>query len=126
MPSILDHISLGVSDYEKARQFYNRVLPTLGIAIVWEKPNMVAYGIDGDDQFGLQADTAAPRTGTHVAFRAPNRDSVNRFHAEALAAGALDNGLPGVRPDYSGTYYAAFVFDPDGNRIEAVFHEPTG
>jgi catechol 2,3-dioxygenase-like lactoylglutathione lyase family enzyme len=61
-----------------------------------------------------------------VAFRAPDRASVDRFHSEALAAGARDDGAPGLRPEYHGSYYAAFVIDPDGNRIEAVCHKPVG
>ena len=123
MQSILDHISLCVTDYDRAKQFYDQVLPTLGIALIWEKPNMASYGVGEDDQFGLQTDTDGPRGGTHLAFRAPNAASVDAFHKAALAAGATDNGGPGLRP-YSGSYYAAFVFDPDGNRIEAVFHGP--
>jgi catechol 2,3-dioxygenase-like lactoylglutathione lyase family enzyme len=124
MTSILDHISLGVTDYDKAKRFYDQVLPTLGIALIWEKPQMASYGIGEDDQFGLQVDTDAARSGTHLAFRAADAASVDAFHKAALAAGGRDNGPPGLRA-YSGSYYAAFVFDPDGNRIEAVFHGPT-
>jgi catechol 2,3-dioxygenase-like lactoylglutathione lyase family enzyme len=127
MANFLDHISLGVSDFVKARDFYNRVLPTLGIALLWEQEGMAGYGMtDEEDQFGLQQDQGVARHGTHLAFQAADRASVDRFHAEALAAGARDNGGPGVRGEYAGTYYAAFVFDPDGNRIEAVFHDPEG
>jgi catechol 2,3-dioxygenase-like lactoylglutathione lyase family enzyme len=124
MTSILDHISLGVTDYDKAKRFYDQVLPTLGIALIWEKPQMASYGIGEDDQFGLQVDTDAARSGTHLAFRAADAASVDAFHKAALAAGGRDYGPPGLRA-YSGSYYAAFVFDPDGNRIEAVFHGPT-
>ena len=125
MTSILDHISLGVRDYDTAKRFYDQVLSTLGIVLIWEKPQMASYGIGTDDHFGLQVDAGAARGGTHLAFRAPDAASVVAFHAAALAAGGRDNGPPGLRP-YSESYYAAFVFDPDGNRIEAVFHGPTG
>jgi catechol 2,3-dioxygenase-like lactoylglutathione lyase family enzyme len=126
MSSIIDHVTLGVSDFESARRFYDRIMPTLGFQRLWEKPAMVAYGAEGADDFGLQADVGSARRGTHVAFRAPDRASVNRFHSEALAAGARDDGAPGLRPEYHDSYYAAFVIDPDGNRIEAVCHAPVG
>lgn len=124
MSSIIDHVTLGVADIARARRFYDRVMQTLGFRCVWEKPSMIAYGLEGADDFGLQADDGGSRRGTHVALRAPNRESVNRFHSEALAAGGRDDGAPGLRPEYHGSYYAAFVIDPDGNRIEAVCHDP--
>lgn len=126
MSSIIDHVTFGVSDFETARRFYDRVMPALGFRCLWEKPSMVAYGVEGADDFGLQSDDCSSRRGTHVAFRAPDRASVDRFHSEALAAGARDDGAPGLRPEYHGSYYAAFVIDPDGNRIEAVCHKPAG
>lgn len=124
MSSIIDHVTLGVSNFEKARHFYHRVMPALGFLCLWEKPSMLAYGVEGADDFGLQFDDGSSRRGTHVAFRAPDRASVDRFHSEALAAGAHDDGGPGLRPEYHSSYYAAFVIDPDGNRIEAVCHKP--
>ena len=126
MSSIIDHVTLGVSDFETARHFYDRVMQALGFRCLWEKPFMNAYGVEGADDFGLQFDDCSSRRGTHVAFRAPDRASVNRFHSEALAAGARDDGAPGLRPEYHGSYYAAFVVDPDGNRIEAVYHKSIG
>lgn len=125
MSPIIDHVTLGVADFDRARRFYDRVMPALGFQCLWEKPSMVAYGTEGSDDFGLQADDGSSRGGTHVAFRAPDRASVDRFHAEALAAGGRDGGAPGLRP-YHDSYYAAFVIDPAGNRIEAVCHEPVG
>lgn len=125
MSSVIDHVTLGVSNLETARDFYDRVMPALGFQRLYHKPPFTAYGRDGADDFGLQADIDGnSRSGTHVAFRAPDRESVNRFHAEAVGAGARDNGAPGLRPQYHASYYAAFVLDPDGNRIEAVCHEP--
>lgn len=123
MPVIIDHVTLGVSDFERTRRFYDRVMPALDLQCVWEKPSMVAYGIGRNDDFGLIGDVGSARKGTHVAFRSPDRASVDRFHAEALAAGGQDDGAPGLRPQYHDTYYAAFVMDPEGNRIEAVCQE---
>ncbi|HEX7034844.1 MAG TPA: VOC family protein [Pseudomonadales bacterium] len=123
MASVIDHVTLGVSDIERAGHFYDHVMAALGFRRLWEKPSMIAYGLEGADDFGLQVDAGGPRRGTHVAFRAPDRASVDHFHAEALAAGGRDDGAPGPRPQYHASYYAAFVFDPDGNRIEAVCHE---
>lgn len=124
MSSVIDHVTLGVSDFEAASRFYDRAMAVLGFRRIWETPSMVAYGVEGADDFGFQLDKDGARRGTHVAFRAPDRASVDRFHAEALAAGGRDNGAPGLRPQYHATYYAAFVLDPDGNRIEAVCHKP--
>lgn len=124
MPPIIDHVTLGVSDFENTRRFYDRIMPTLGLQCIWDNPTMAAYGIGQNDDFGLIADSGSARHGTHVAFHAPDRTSVDRFHSEALAAGARDNGPPGLRPEYHATYYAAFVIDPEGNRIEAVCQEP--
>jgi catechol 2,3-dioxygenase-like lactoylglutathione lyase family enzyme len=99
MSSIIDHVTLGVSDIERARHFYDRVMPALGFRCLWEKPSMIAYGVEGAEDFGLQSDIdCSSRRGTHVAFRAPDRARVNRFHSEALAAGARDDGAPGLRP----------------------------
>ena len=126
MSSIFDHVTLGIADLERARKFYNRVMPVLGLPLLWENSRMLTYGIEGGQDFGLQLDTAGPRSGTHIAFTAHDRESVIRFHGEALAAGGTDAGAPGLRPEYQGSYFAAFVKDPDGNRLEAVFHEPTG
>lgn len=123
MTRIFDHVSLGVSDYAAAKAFYDRILPILGIVLIWEKPGMASYGIGRDDQFGIQQDGADPRPGTHMAFSAPDRTTVDRFHAEALRAGGTDDGAPGLRP-YTPTYYAAFARDPSGNRIEAICHAP--
>lgn len=123
MSTVLDHVTLGVSDFDETRKFYDRVLPALGFRCIWDKPTMAAYGIGREDDFGLIADKGQARHGTHVAFRAPDRDSVRQFHTEALKAGGRDNGAPGLRPEYHATYYAAFIIDPEGNRIEAVCHD---
>ena len=100
MSSVIDHVTLGVSDTDSASRFYDRVMAALGFRRIWETPTMVAYGIEGADDFGFQLDAGSARGGTHVAFRAPHRASVDRFHSEALAAGGRDNGAPGLRPEY--------------------------
>ena len=87
----------------------------------------VLFGRDGDDDFALHSVGGKPgrdrvTTGAHIAFVAPDESSVRRWHDAALANGGTDNGAPGVRPEYSGRYYAAFVLDLDGNNVEAVFH----
>jgi catechol 2,3-dioxygenase-like lactoylglutathione lyase family enzyme len=122
MPSIFDHVTLGISDLARARAFYGPVMASLDLPLLWENATMLTYGIKGGEDFGLQLDRGTARHGCHVAFRAASRAAVDRFHAAALAAGGLDAGPPGLRPEYQGAYYAAFVNDPDGNRLEAVFH----
>jgi len=89
----------------------------------------ILFGREGNDDFSLHSVGAEPgkdrvTTGAHIAFVAPDADSVERWHAAALRSGGTDNGPPGVRPEYSGHYIAAFVLDPDGNNVEAVFHAP--
>ncbi len=119
---MLDHVSIGVSDLARSRRFYDAALAPLGYACLSEGADGLGYGADSA-QFWLGA-TQHPvppddRSGLHFCFAAPSTASVDRFHAAALAAGGRDNGAPGLRPQYSGAYYAAFVTDPDGYRIEA-------
>ena len=127
--SLLNHVSITVSDLERAAAFYDAVLGALGEARVMTAPDRVGYGARSDAEHPqrsylsvvaaagpLQADAR------HWAFSAPDRGAVDRFHAAALAAGGADDGPPGPRPDYHPRYYAAFVRDPDGNRLEAVCH----
>ncbi|OLP57475.1 glyoxalase [Rhizobium rhizosphaerae] len=127
---MLHHASLGVRDIVRASAFYDAVLLPLGYVRVWsdlrpgEAGQAVGYGLPGGgDRLALkQADEAhPPGPGFHLAFAAPDRKAVKAFHAAALATGGTDNGAPGLRPDYGPRYYAAFVIDPDGHRIEAVF-----
>jgi catechol 2,3-dioxygenase-like lactoylglutathione lyase family enzyme len=121
---VIDHVTIGVSDLERSAEFYRRVLATLGFRDFGpgqEGEPEVAFGTDGADDFAL---SLAYKTGApiHIAFAAERRQQVDAFHAAGLAAGGTDNGGPGVRPEYSEGYYAAFVLDPDGNNIEAVHH----
>ena len=131
---MIDHLSLPVSDYARSRAFYDKALGALGYKLAMEvtdSPEFVGAGY-GDSNapepafwIGAARERGpAPATpyGQHVAFRAPSRAAVDAFHREALAAGGKDNGAPGLRPQYHADYYAAFVLDPDGHRLEAVCH----
>ncbi len=109
-----DHIGLKVKDIGAATRFYQAALATLG-----HVQDGSGFGPAGAPALWLHADQAA-KGGTHVAFRAADRAAVDRFYAAGLKAGGQDNGKPGLRTDYSPTYYAAFLIDPDGNNVEAV------
>jgi catechol 2,3-dioxygenase-like lactoylglutathione lyase family enzyme len=125
---MLHHVSFGVSDLERSAAFYDAALAALGYVRVWADSSAVGYGLaEGQDLFAVKlraGDATAPGAGFHLAFAAPSREAVARFHAEALAHGGVDNGAPGLRPAYGPNYFAAFVIDPDGFRIEAVIHSP--
>jgi catechol 2,3-dioxygenase-like lactoylglutathione lyase family enzyme len=119
---MIDHVTIGVSDIERAIAFYDRALRPLGIERLHaEGERFAGYGA-GPKAFFWIGLRQAPQTGAHVAFAAPDRAAVDRFHAAALAAGGRDNGPPGLRPQYHSNYYGAFVLDPDGHNIEAVCH----
>jgi catechol 2,3-dioxygenase-like lactoylglutathione lyase family enzyme len=118
---LIDHVQLVVSDLAASRRFYDAVLQALGIPVGGEGPGFVWY-----DELVLSSPDSEAAQGkltgfTHLAFQAADRAAVDRFYSAALAAGGRDNGAPGVRP-YHPDYYAAFVLDPDGNNVEAVFH----
>jgi len=121
---MLHHISFGVSNLERSAAFYDAALAALGYVRVWTDSTAVGYGLAaGQDLFAVKlkaSDAVAPGPGFHLAFTAPSREAIARFHAEALAHGGQDNGAPGLRPAYGPNYFAAFVIDPDGYRIEAV------
>jgi catechol 2,3-dioxygenase-like lactoylglutathione lyase family enzyme len=125
---MLHHLSFGVSDLARAAAFYDATLFALGFVRVWSDASAVGYGhLGGGDQFAVKlqpAGVVVPGPGFHVAFTAPSREAVSRFHAAALQHGGSDNGAPGLRPAYGEHYFAAFVADPDGYRIEAVINEP--
>jgi catechol 2,3-dioxygenase-like lactoylglutathione lyase family enzyme len=124
---MLDHVSIGVRDLAAARRFYDAALAPLGYGCVYAGEGYAGYG-SGQPEFWLNAtDHPVPedaRSGLHFSFVAANRAAVDAFHAAALAAGGRDNGKPGLRPEYTPRYYAAFAIDPDGYRIEAHFEEP--
>jgi catechol 2,3-dioxygenase-like lactoylglutathione lyase family enzyme len=119
---MLDHVSIGVADIAAAKRFYDAVLQPLGYRCLYEDAAMLGYGADAAALWLNATDRPVPaddRSGLHFCFAAPTRHSVDTFHAAALGMGACDNGQPGLRPDYGAGYYAAFVIDPDGIRIEA-------
>ena len=120
---MLSHLSFGVADLARATAFYDAALAPLGYARVWTNAHGVGYGAPGgNDKLAIfpRADALAPGAGFHVAFDAPSHAAVDGFHAAAIAGGGTDDGAPGLRPRYSPTYYAAFVVDPDGYKLEAV------
>jgi catechol 2,3-dioxygenase-like lactoylglutathione lyase family enzyme len=121
---MLDHVTIGVEDFERSRRFYDSALRPLGIARLYGEDNRFAgYGIDPRAFFWIGIRNR-PQSGSHIAFAANDRLTVNRFYEAALAAGARDNGPPGLRPHYDRDYYGAFVLDPDGHNIEAVCRAP--
>lgn len=124
---MLHHLSFAVRDLGRSKRFYDAVLGTIGYVCVWEDANAVGYGsAGGGDKFAIKLralGVAIPNEGFHVAFASPSRPAVDAFHRAALAHGGLDNGGTGLHPEYGADYYAAFVMDPDGYRIEAVIHD---
>jgi catechol 2,3-dioxygenase-like lactoylglutathione lyase family enzyme len=125
--TMIDHLSIGTSDLQRSREFYDAVLTTLGYRRVNDLPTSCGYGPDRNhDDFYIvhtgAGQALAPPAAAHVAFVAPDRAAVVAFHQAALAAGAVDDGAPGLRPQYHASYFAAYVLDLDGNRIEAVCH----
>jgi catechol 2,3-dioxygenase-like lactoylglutathione lyase family enzyme len=119
---MFDHISLNVASFSQTLSFYTAALAPLGYVpqYVDEAARSAGFGPKGDVRLWIAE--GKPAAKVHLALRSPSRDSVAAFHAAALRAGGKDNGKPGLRPDYGATYYAAFVFDPDGNNLEAVTH----
>ena len=116
---MFDHVVIGVSDYAASRAFFLKALEPLGITVVQE--DSLGVELSADDRSSLCLFQAEEKPAyLHLAFRAENRQQVEAFHRAALAAGGQDNGAPGLRPQYHGTYYAAFVIGPDGHNIEAV------
>ena len=113
-----DHIGLKARDVAASSRFYDAVLKTLGLTGSSNETS-ASYGAPDSDP-GLYLSQGEPVGPVHIAFRAADRAGVDAFHAAGLAAGGRDNGAPGLREDYSPTYYAAFLIDPDGNNVEAV------
>lgn len=121
---MLGHLSFGVNDLAKSTEFYDRILVPLGYVRVWTSAKGVGYGTPGGgDKLALfphPGRASPPGAGFHLAFTAPNQAAVDGFHAAAMAQGGKDLGAPGLRPHYGPAYYAAFVCDPDGYKLEAV------
>ncbi len=120
---MFNHISIGVRDIARSKAFYDSALVPIGYRRLSAGDGSLGYGME-EAAFWLNLTDSPvpddPKSGLHFCFEAPDRDSVARFHAAALAAGGRDNGKPGIRADYSPDYFAAFVVDPDGYRLEAV------
>jgi catechol 2,3-dioxygenase-like lactoylglutathione lyase family enzyme len=116
-----DHIGFKVKDLDAAVRFYSAALAPLGHVVSTKEDSYAGLGPKGEPGLWLYAGEDAKAPGVHIAFRAPDRGTVDRFHADGLGAGGRDNGKPGLRTDYSPTYYAAFLLDPEGNNVEAVF-----
>ena len=127
---MLDHVGFAVADAERSRTFYEAALAPLGITLLMTvTPDRTeaggtahGFGSNGKPYFWI-GDNERVGEGTHVAFAVDTRALVDAFYAAAIAAGGRDNGPPGLRPHYHPDYYGAFVFDPDGNNIEAVCHK---
>ncbi len=126
---IIDHIGLGVGDYDKAKQFYSAALAPLGLSLLMEVvqedgvSKACGFGRGHQHAFWIGSEgVTTPRA--HIAFAAQSRAEVDAFYNAAIAAGGKNNGAPGIREHYHPAYYAAFVFDPDGHNIEAVCHKP--
>ena len=126
---MIDHIGFPVSDYARAKAFYAKALAPLGYVLIMEVQQneqdapAAGFGRDGKPDFWIGGEGGLGKA-LHVAILAQDRAEVDAFHAAAMAAGGRDNGPPGVRAHYHPNYYGAFVFDPDGNNIEAVCHTP--
>lgn len=131
---MLDHVSIAVTDLARAMRFYDAVLGALGVARVGADQGWAGYGLRADPGHPertylslLQADPGGPSRPRHWAFKAATPSAVDAFWRAGLAAGGADDGAPGLRPHYHAGYYAAFLLDPDGQRVEAVCHtaDPT-
>jgi len=121
---MFDHVVFGVSNYAEAREFFIKALEPLGVAISSEGPLGIELCRPGSEAALCIRRIEEKATHLHLAFAAESRQQVEAFYRAALDAGGKDNGAPGLRPQYLGNYYAAFIIGPDGHNIEAVFHEP--
>jgi catechol 2,3-dioxygenase-like lactoylglutathione lyase family enzyme len=119
---MIDHVSIGVRDIARTKRFYDASLKPLGYACLSEGADSLGYGREAVAFWISAAErpvASDEKSGLHFCFSAPTRSSVDAFHQAALGAGGRDNGKPGVRADYGAGYYAGFVVDPDGYRLEA-------
>ena len=127
---MFSHVTIGSSDPDRAAAFYDAVLATLGIASFFKMEGTLSYGTaTGPKVFILKpfnGEPHVPGNGGHVAFLAPDRASVDAFHAKVLEMGGTSEGAPGLRPHYHPNYYGAYVRDPEGNKLQAVCHSKNG
>ncbi|GGH21668.1 lyase [Alsobacter metallidurans] len=126
---MLDHVSITVSDLRQAERFYDAVMAALGVQKVGSTDSWIGYGQRCDSEHPDLSYLAikpgpppGPTHGRHWCFKSPDRAAVDAFWKAGIGAGGADDGLPGLRPQYHAHYYAAFLLDPDGNRVEAVCH----
>ena len=120
---MIDHVTANVGDFEQAKRLYEQALAPLGYSVQMEFEGAAGFGTgEGIPDFWIGS--SSERGATHVAFSAADRAAVDAFYEAAIAAGAQDNGPPGLRAHYHESRYAAYVLDPDGNNIEAVSHRP--
>ncbi|KAE8441470.1 hypothetical protein EG329_004926 [Mollisiaceae sp. DMI_Dod_QoI] len=127
---LLGHVSFGVESYETSKIFYTALLKSFGVELVYDDPvrKILGYGFDVDHEViniferGDEAHSAG--SGSHFAFNAPSREAVRQFWYAAMCNGGRSDGEPGVRENYGKNYFAAFVYDPDGFKLEAVFQDP--
>ncbi len=130
---MFSHVTIGTNDHDKACAFYDAVLGALGIARYYRDEHSIGYSKDPSqrkDQVWILTpfddEPAVPGNGVHIAFEAASRAQVDAFYAAALAHGGADDGPPGLRPHYHADYYGTYVRDPDGNKLQAVCHSPSG
>ena len=120
---MIHHVSVGTNDLQKSRKFYDPVMELLGLRVTSSDDESVDYGV-GETLFSLETPIdgkpATAGNGVHIAFQAQDRQMVQKFYDLALANGGRSDGEPGLRPEYDANYYGAFVYDPDGNKIEAL------
>lgn len=123
---MLDHVSITVNELARSAAFYDAVMEALGVPCVWREARAVGYGArdSGAGYLTIAECPGVVADRRHWCFRAADRSAVRGFHAAGLAAGGRDDGAPGLRPHYHAHYYGAFLLDPDGNRVEAVCHDP--
>ena len=115
-----DHVGIRVANLDASIRFYSAALAPLGYVLCSKDASSAGFGPAGAPALWLHLHEGTGGTGAHIAFSAPNHAAIGKFHTEGLQAGGRDNGAPGPRKDYSPTYYAAFLIDPDGNNVEAV------
>lgn len=127
---LLDHVSITVRDLAAAKPFYRAVMAALGAAVAYDRDDAIGFGERNGPAAAAHtylsvfaSASAAPDARRHWCFRAASRDAVVAFHAAGIAAGGADAGPPGLRDRYHAGYYAAFLLDPEGNKVEAVFHD---
>lgn len=123
---MLEHITMNVSDFDKAKDFYKEVLGTIGYSLTMDlsEEQNAGYGIDAaHTDFWISSLTGA-KQGIHVAFTVDSKEKVDAFHTKGIELGGKDNGMPGYATEYGPDYYASYFLDVDGNNMEATFHDP--